>query len=130
MYAKVHPAFQPVFEQIREMIKLTDGDKFETSRSLVQDLTFNAAAEEFTHCNVEFGESQMRTLGIIGVDGLYTNIGLLLADQCTHTVKFAVFNGTKKGEFKTRKEIDGSILIGVTQNCTSVNNNSMIISTS
>jgi hypothetical protein len=29
------------FEQIREMIKLTDGDNFETARSLLQKLTFN-----------------------------------------------------------------------------------------
>ena len=98
------------FEQIREMIKLTDGDKFETARSLIQDLTFREAAEEFDRCGVTFGESQMRTLGIIGADGLYTNLGLLLSDQCTHTIKFAVFNGTKKGEFKTRKEVEGSVL--------------------
>ncbi|HHV09465.1 MAG TPA: hypothetical protein GXX75_04185 [Clostridiales bacterium] len=98
------------FEQIREMIKLTDGDRFEAARSLTQELTFSAAAEEFSRCGVEFGESQMRTLGIIGADGLYTNLGLLLSDQCAHTIKFAVFNGTKKGEFKTRKEIDGSVL--------------------
>jgi ATP-dependent DNA helicase RecG len=97
------------FEQIREMIKLTDGDEFETARSLMQDLTFKEAAEEFSRCGVEFGESQMRTLGITGTDGLYTNLGLLLSDQCTHTIKFAVFNGTKKGEFKTRKEIEGSL---------------------
>lgn len=97
------------FEQIREMIKLSDGDKFESARSLTQDLTFKEAAEEFNRCGVEFGESQMRTLGIIGADGLYTNLGLLLSDQCTHTIKFAVFNGTKKGEFKTRKEIEGSL---------------------
>ena len=98
------------FEQIREMIKLTDGDKFESARSLAQELTFSAAAEEFARCGVAFGDSQMRTLGIIGTDGLYTNLGLLLSDQCAHTVKFAVFNGMKKGEFKTRKEVDGSVL--------------------
>ncbi|WP_218835292.1 ATP-binding protein [Sedimentibacter hydroxybenzoicus] len=98
------------FDQIREMIKLTDGDKFEAARSLSQELTFSAAAEEFSRCGVEFGENQMRTLGIIGTDELYTNLGLLLSDQCAHTVKFAIFNGTKKGEFKTRKEIDGSVL--------------------
>ena len=59
---------------------------------------------------MEFGDNQKRTLGIIGADGLYTNLGLLLSDQCTHTVKFAVFNGTKKGDFKTRKEIEGSVI--------------------
>jgi len=98
------------YEQIREMIKMSDGDKFESARSLTQELTFTAATEEFTRCGVEFGDNQMRTLGVIGADGLYTNLGLLLSDQCTHTVKFAVFNGIKKGEFKTRKEIEGSVL--------------------
>ena len=97
------------YERIREMIKLTDGDKFEEARSLPQELTFNAAADEFSRCGMEFGRSQLRTLGIVGADGLYTNLGLLLSDQCTHTVKFAVFSGTKKGSFKTRKEIDGSL---------------------
>jgi len=98
------------FEQIRELIKLTDNDSFETLRSLTQELTFYAATEEFARCNVEFGENQMRTLGIIGADGLYTNLGLLLSDQCVHSVKFAVFSGINKGEFKTRKEIEGSVL--------------------
>jgi len=98
------------FDQIREMIKFSDGDKFEAARSLTQELTFNAAAEEFARCGVAFGESQMRTLGVTGVDGLYSNLGLLLSDQCAHSVKFAVFSGTKKGEFKTRKEIEGSVL--------------------
>jgi ATP-dependent DNA helicase RecG len=72
-------------------------------------LTFKEATEEFERCNAEFGENQMRTLGIIDSDGLYTNLGLLLSDQCSHTIKFAVFNGAKKGEFKTRKEIEGSL---------------------
>ena len=98
------------YDQIREMIKLTDGDKFETARSLVQELTFREAAEEFERCSVEFGDNQMRTLGITGTDGLYTNLGLLLSDQCAHTIKFAVFNGTKKGDFRTRKEVEGSLL--------------------
>jgi ATP-dependent DNA helicase RecG len=98
------------YEQIREMIKLADGDKFETARSLEQTLTFRTAADEFARCGVDFGENQLRTLGIVGADGLYTNLGLLLSDQCAHSVKFAVFGGRKKGVFKTRKEADGSVL--------------------
>jgi len=98
------------FEQIRAMIKLTDGDMFETSRSLVQDLTFKETTEEFNRCGVELNENHMRTLGIVSNDGIYTNLGLLLSDQCPYTIKFALFNGTKKGEFKTRKEITGSLL--------------------
>ncbi|MDR0354771.1 MAG: ATP-binding protein [Deltaproteobacteria bacterium] len=69
------------FEQIREMIKQTDGDRFENARTLIQNLTFSEAAEEFKRRGVEFGESQMRTLGIVSADGLYTNLGLLMSDQ-------------------------------------------------
>ena len=95
-------------EQIRNLIKMTDGDKFEATRSLNQELTFEAAIAEFTKKDMAFGKSQMHTLGIIN-SGLYTNLGLLLSDQCNHSIKFAVFNGTKKGQFKTRKEIGGGI---------------------
>ena len=97
------------FEQIREMIKLTDGDRYETARSLIWNLSFQEAREEFARCNLVFGENQMRSLGVIGTDGLYTNLGLLVSDQCLHTVKFAVFNGTRKEDFRTRKEIEGSV---------------------
>jgi len=101
---------QASFEQVRQMIKLTDGDKFETARSLSQDLTFKDLSDEFERKGMELGENQKRTLGIIGTDALYTNLGLLLSDQCTYTTKFAVFKGTTKVEFKTRKEIGGSLI--------------------
>ena len=84
--------------------------KFETARSLDQELTFKEATEEFSNRGVVLGESQMQTLGIVSADELYTNLGLLLSDQCPHSIKFAVFNGTKKGQFRTRKEVGGSIL--------------------
>jgi len=98
------------FEQVRQMIKLTDGDKFETARSLSQDLTFKDLSSEFDSKDIDFGENQKRTLGIIGMDGLCTNLGLLLSDQCAHTTKFAIFKGTTKFEFKTRKEVGGSLI--------------------
>jgi ATP-dependent DNA helicase RecG len=98
------------FEQIRQMIKLTDNNKYEDVRSLTQDLTFHAAEKEFSQCEVAFEKNQRRSLGIIGTDGLYTNLGTLLSDQCTHTIKIAVFGGTSKGQFKTRKELEGSLL--------------------
>ena len=42
-------------------------------------------------------------------DGVYTNLGLLLSDQCVHTIKAAVFQGTTQSEFKDRKEFSGSL---------------------
>lgn len=94
---------------IRRMIKETDGDYFEEMRSLEQDLTFKAAEQEFSTRNILFGEAQMKTLGIMTHDGVYTNLGLLLSDQCVHTIKAAAFQGTTQNEFKDRKEFSGSL---------------------
>lgn len=94
---------------IRRMIKETDGDYFEEMRSLEQNLTFKAAEKEFSERNILFEQAQMKTLGIISHDGIYTNLGLLLSDQCVHTIKAAVFEGTSQNEFKDRKEFSGSL---------------------
>lgn len=92
------------------MIKETGGDQYETSRSLQQDLTFEQAEAAFKEENIRFGPEQQRTLRLIGQDGSYTNLGLLLSDQCTHTIKAAVFEGQNKLIFKSRMEFSGSLL--------------------
>lgn len=94
---------------IRRMIKETDGDHFEDMRSLEQNLTFEAAKKEFSERRVLFGQIQMKTLGIMSQDGVYTNLALLLSDQCVHTIKAAVFEGTNQNQFKDRKEFSGSL---------------------
>lgn len=95
---------------IRRMIKETDGDSFEELRSLEQELTFMETEKEFAKRNLAFGEPQKETLGIINRDGIYTNLGLLLSEQCLHTVKAATFQGTDQNVFKDRKEFSGSLL--------------------
>lgn len=95
---------------IRQMIKETGGDHFEARRSLVQELTFNAANKEFALRKLKFGLSQRRTLKLLNQDNLYTNLGLLLSDQCTHTIKTAVFQGTDPRVFRDRQEFSGSLL--------------------
>ena len=95
---------------ILNMIKETSGDSYESARSLNQDLTFDEAAAFFKKRKVAFGKSQMRTLHLIGEDDNYTNLAFLLSDQCTHTIKLAVFEGSKKTVFKDRCELSGSIL--------------------
>lgn len=94
---------------IRRMIKETDGDHFEEMRSLEQNLTFESAKKVFAERNVKFGLTQMKTLGMATQDGIYTNLGLLLSDQCVHTIKAAVFQGTTQSEFKDRREFSGSL---------------------
>lgn len=95
---------------IRHMIKETDGDRFEAMRCLDQELTFEAAKKEFDLREVEFGPRQMRTLKLIDQDNLYSNLGLLLSDQCAHTIKVAVFQGTDQTVFKDRREFTGSLM--------------------
>lgn len=102
-------------DYIRQMIKETDGDSFEKLRSLNQELTFNYADMIFKNTNISFGDIQKKTLGIIGEDNLYTNLGLLLSDQCVHTLKIAIFEGKEKGIFKDRKEFKGSLLKQITE---------------
>lgn len=95
---------------IRRMIKETDGDRFEAMRSLNQDLTFEETQKEFVLRKIEFGPQQMRTLKLIDQDGLYSNLALLLSDQCVHTIKVAVFQGTDQTIFKDRREFNGSLM--------------------
>ena len=95
---------------IRRMIKETDGDRFEAMRSLNQELTFEAVKKEFELRKVEFGPQQMRTLKLIDQDNLYSNLALLLSDQCVHTIKAAVFQGKDQTIFKDRREFSGSLM--------------------
>ncbi|MEG0133296.1 MAG: putative DNA binding domain-containing protein [Clostridium sp.] len=95
---------------IRQMIKETDGDKFENLRSMNQDLSFCSTLNELKNRSIDLSDTQMKTLGIINEDNLYTNLGLLLSDQCSHTIKVAVFDGIDKSKFKDRREFSGSLL--------------------
>lgn len=95
---------------ILSMIKETSGDSYEAARSLNQQLTFEKATEFFRKRKVAFGKAQMRTLHLIGEDDTYTNLAFLLSDQCSHTLKLAVFEGSKKTVFKDRQELTGSLL--------------------
>lgn len=95
---------------ILKMIKETDGDEYEDLRSINQSLTFEQAEKEFEYATIAFGKPQMKTLGIISPDGMYSNLALLISDQCIHTIKLAVFEGTEKAVFKDRHEFTGSLL--------------------
>ncbi len=95
---------------IRRMIKEADGDSYEKMRSLNQDLTFLYSEAEFQKRGVAFDENHMKTLQLLNEDSIFTNLALLLSDQCSHKVKAAVFEGTSKSIFKDRREFTGSLL--------------------
>ena len=84
--------------------KALDRIFYEESRSLNQELTFKTLQAELAARNMEFGSAQKRTLKLVGDDSLYTNLALLLSDQCVHTIRVAVFQGSDNAVFRDRKE--------------------------
>lgn len=95
-------------DQIRKMIKESDGDNYENTRCLEQELTFDAAQIAFQFYGVAFSIEKYRALGITQND-MFTNLALLLSDQCHHTTKIAVFNDEFCTEFRDSKEFGGSV---------------------
>ena len=97
-------------DTIRQMIKLSEKENFEDRRALNQHLHFTEATNEFAIKKVEFDEKKYISLGMINSDDeLYTNLAVLLSDECEHTIKVAVFDGNNKKTFKDRKEFSGSL---------------------
>ena len=94
---------------ILQMIKESSGDVYEEARSLNQNLTFKEAEAYFAKKHLQFGDVQKRTLQLISADGTYSNLGMLLSDQCVSIIKLAVFEGSKKTVFHDRKELSGSL---------------------
>lgn len=94
---------------IIQMIKESSGDVYEEARSLNQNLTFKEAEAYFAKKHLQFGDAQKRTLQLISADGTYSNLGMLLSDQCISIIKLAVFEGSKKTVFHDRKELSGSL---------------------
>ena len=84
-------------------------DDYKASCSLNQELTFQDVERFFAEEHIPFGQEQKRTLGLVSEDGVFTNLGLLLSDQCTHTAKLAVFQGSSKTVFKDWAEFSGSL---------------------
>lgn len=97
-------------ELIRKMIFEHSGLRFEEMTSKSQNLTFKYLESKFNENNLIFNKSKYKILNIIDDNNNYTNLGLLLSDECPYTIKCAIFNGTNKIEFLDRKEFTGSIL--------------------
>ena len=97
-------------DQIRKMIKDSDGDVFEEMRTVVQELSFEEVERTFKRYKVDFSEEKYIALGLRNIDDdQYTNLAMILSDQCQHTIKIAVFGDEANITFKDAKEFGGSI---------------------
>lgn len=91
-------------EIIRQMIIESTGITFEKNVSINQNLTFNYAERLFKEKGLSFGQIEMKNLGLVTDKGLYTNLGLLLSDECPYTIKMAIYPDNTKKEFLDTKE--------------------------
>ncbi len=89
---------------IRDMIVESSNITFEKNISTIQDLTFIYADKIFKDKEIAFSDREKKTLGLINENKLYTNLGLLLSDQCPYTIKMAIYKDNTKSEFIDQKE--------------------------
>lgn len=98
-------------DAIRSMIVASDGERYEKRRSLHQELTFPALKKIFKQKKIPLNEQHFLTLGLKTSDGIFTNLALLLSEECPHDIKIAVFSGnTKTSPFQNRREFRGSLI--------------------
>lgn len=110
VFTRLGPATVPVDRRgIRAMIRQTDGISFEGEHCNEQDLTFVYAQGTFKAHGIPFDEITLRNLGIIGRDGFYTNLGLLISDQNPYPLRCASFNDDALTEIINRIDCEGSI---------------------
>ncbi len=111
VYVRQGSSSMPASESaIFKMIKETGGDTYEELRSIQQKLSFSSLTREFASRNIPFGKHDRKRLKMVNPDGMYTNLALLLSDQCSHSVKAAVFEGITEEIFKDRREFTGSLI--------------------
>ena len=97
-------------EVIKKLLIESNSNSFENNVSNIQDLHFEYLKNIFKNHNIEIDNNKFKALNIINLNNKYTNLGLLLSDECPYSIKCAIFNGTNKLEFRDRKEFTGSVL--------------------
>ena len=97
-------------EVIKKLLIESNSNSFENNVSNIQDLHFEYLKNIFKNHNIEIDDNKFKVLNIVNLNNEYTNLGLLLSDECPYSIKCAIFNGTNKLEFRDRKEFTGSVL--------------------
>lgn len=97
-------------EVIKKLLIESNSNSFESNISNIQDLHFEYLKNTFKNHNIEIDDNKFKTLNIVNLNNEYTNLGLLLSDECPYSIKCAIFNGNNKLEFRDRKVFTGSVL--------------------
>ena len=96
-------------EMIKNLIK-ENHDEFESEISHNQNLHFTYLKKVFQNKDIVFNKNKYKTLNLTNEGNYYTNLALLLSDECPFSIKCAIFEGNNKIIFKDRKEFNGSLI--------------------
>ncbi len=98
------------------MIIESSGISFEKNISTNQELTFTYANKVFKDKNIAVKDVEKKNLGIINSDNKYTNLGLLISDQCPYSIKVARYKDNTKTEFLDSKEFSEQSILSQLEN--------------
>lgn len=111
VYVREGPSCAPASSgRILDMIMESSHVSFEKLPSNERDLAFAALSKSFQAAKISFGKRQMKTLRLETNEGTFTNLGLMLSDQCPFSFQLASFQGTDVRIIKDRKILEGSLL--------------------
>lgn len=100
-----NPCENPLFSTIDIRV-----DSYEAWISSCQDLTFVDAEEEFRLRKIPFGLGEKGDLGLLDRTGRFTNLALLLSDQCPFSIREATFGRDDIfSRSHERREFSGSL---------------------
>jgi len=94
---------------IKQMLIASTHVTYELMPCSNQELDFSSAEKVFSDNQLSFEPSDYKKLSMIDENNRYTNIALLLSEQCKHTIKIAVFGQDDEFEFLDRREFTGSV---------------------
>ena len=110
VYIRVGSSCVSANDALIEQMLRESRKSYESLVSIQQDLSFTYANKIFSEAGIPFGDSQKISLKLRTTAGLYTNLGLLLSDQCPHFIKAAVFRDKDGFDFLAKTDFVGSVL--------------------
>ncbi len=81
-------------------------------------LHFSTLKLALDECDIPSDSEHLHALHLTDTEGRYTNLALLLSEQCPFSIKVTLFNGCDKSSISHSSTIGGSILQQLVRSCT------------
>ncbi|MDR1042168.1 MAG: putative DNA binding domain-containing protein [Deltaproteobacteria bacterium] len=95
---------------IKKIIGEQEQFHYDSGISSNQNLSFSLAKSVFSGKNIAFNVPQLVTLGLMYFNESYTNLALLLSDQCEHIIRIGIFKKNSETETILNQDFKGSVI--------------------